>query len=372
MRVKLTYGGESHGYGLAGLLEGIPQGMEVDLNQVKLNLARRKMGAGRGERSNFEFDNFTIICGVMIGETTGGPIGFMIKNASRELRHQRIPRPGHVDLAGALKYGTHDIDVAAERGSARETAIRVLGGTLCIQLLEHFNIKITGWVESIGSISTDFEVTEDFETITELIKKTPVACPDMVAAQMMTNELKIAADSNDTLGGTVRVAVKGVVPGIGGIGDPDKRLDALLAAALMSIPSVKGVEIGKGFSQAKMRGSQAHDPIFWGGAGYYHEGNLAGGIEGGLSNGEMIMLRAALKPIPTLKNGLPSVNLETKQSAPGPFYRSDTCAVPSSVVIAEAMTALVLADAYMEKFGGDSLNETLRNFDAYKDAMKRL
>ncbi|MCD6309399.1 MAG: chorismate synthase [Candidatus Eremiobacteraeota bacterium] len=371
MKVKLCYGGESHGYGLAGILDGLPRGLKINLEMIKRNLARRRKGVGRGPRRKIEDDNFTIACGIIDGITTGGAIGFIMENRSQELRRQEIPRPGHVDLPGALKYETYDIDSVAERASARETAIRVLAGTICIQFLEHFGITITGWVEAIGRTGSKIRIT-DLKSMAGLVKKSRVSCPDPVASKAMLQEIKNARKKGETLGGIIRVGADGIIPGIGGISHPEKRLDSRLAAAIMSIPSVKGVEIGEGFKQARIQGSKAHDPILWDNGKFYHSSNFAGGIEGGITNGEMILVRAALKPISTLKKGLPSVKMKTKQEVLGPAYRSDVCAVPSAVVIAEAMTALVLADAYLEKFSGDSLKESLRNFKNYRDSIRKL
>lgn len=371
MRIKFCYGGESHGYGLVGMLDSLPQGLKIDQDMIGENLSRRRKRPGRSGRKNIENDNFNIACGLLDGITTGGPLGFVIENRSRKLRHQEVPRPGHVDLAGALKYELNDLDPAAERSSARETALRVVAGSLCIQLLKHFEITIVGWAEAIGKISGNFDIN-DLDMIKKLVRKSQVGFPDPQVSKLMINEIKKASEKDETLGGIVRVAVSGVIPGIGGISHPEKRLDSRLASALMSIPSVKAVEIGEAFQQAKLYGSKAHDPVFWDGEEFYRKSNLAGGIEGGISNGEMILTRLALKPIPTLKEGLPSVNIKSKKAMPGPVYRSDVCAVPSAVVVAESMTAIVLADAYMEKFGGDSLKETIGNFENYKDAIKSL
>ncbi len=334
--------GESHGQALVAILEGMPAGLKIDSARINLELKRRQQGIGRGKRMQIEKDKVEILSGLKKGITLGSPLALLIENKDssiEKLPKVTCPRPGHADLAGLLKYGFTDVRNVLERASARETASRVGIGAMCKMFLEEFKIRISSTVLSIGGESTRLAM---IKKITE------------------------AKDNKDTVGGIFEVIVKGAPCGLGSYVHPDKRLDGRVAQAVMSIPGVKGVEIGLGFGYAEEFGSGVHDAIYYAkNKGYFHKTNNAGGIEGGISNGEDIVIRACMKPISTLLEPLDSVNIIIKRPSKASIQRSDICVVESAGVIAESVLAYALADAFLEKFGSDCLSDIKNNFRNY-------
>jgi len=382
--------GESHGQCLTGILEGLPAGLPIDVAYIDAQLRRRQSGYGRGARMRIESDRVEFIAGVRHGRTIGSPICFRIANkdwenwrtamspepvpAGSDTRPLARARPGHVDLAGALKFQTHDIRDVLERASARETAARVAAGALCRLLLARFGIEIGSHVlaighEKVGESFLDLAVAR----IMAIDPESPVRCADPEAAPRMQAAIDAARRAGDTVGGIIEVVAAGVPPGLGSHAQWDRRLDGLLGQALMSIPAAKAVEIGSGVRAACARGSEVHDEIHYDRAArrFYRKTNRAGGIEGGISNGADIRARVYMKPIPTLPKPLMSVDIETKEAAAASYERSDVCVVPAAAVVAEAMLALVLTAAFLEKFGGDSLAETEANFSNYRGMLDR-
>ncbi len=370
--------GESHGPALTVILEGCPAGLPISPDDVNLQLARRQKGFGRGARQRIERDQVEILSGVRRGETLGGPITLLIRNRdhqawsetmgveSREGGPDRaitFPRPGHADLPGALKYARRDARDILERASARETAARVAAGAVARKLLEAAGIRLASCVLAIGPVKVERKAT--WEDCQGLDGDMPI--PDEEARERAMMAIQGARDAGDTLGGVILVIASGIPPGLGSHVQWDRRLDARLAAQFMSIPSAKAVEIGDGVAVSAGSGSAAHDAILHTpGRGFHHPTNRAGGIEGGMTNGEEVRVSTYLKPISTLMRPLQSADLLTKASGKAQIERSDVCAVPAAAVIGEAVMALCLADAFQEKFGGDSLRELLRNAEAYR------
>lgn len=370
--------GESHGPGLTAILEGLPAGVPVSSEGLADELARRRLGFGRGGRQRFERDQLQIRGGVRNGATLGGPIAVIIENSEWATKYRDLmgvdtaadpakrltrPRPGHADLPGVQKYGFDDVRNVLERASARETASRVALGYFCKAFLAELGIGVLSHVVRIGKVRAPAGVPgpEDLPTI----DRSPARCLDPVASEAMVAHIKDIQKAGDTVGGVVEVLAYGAPPGLGSFVHYDRKLDARLASALMGIQSVKGVEVGDGFASASRPGSKAHDAVYPGAAGPVRKTARAGGIEGGMSTGQPIRVRAALKPFSSLPRPLPSVDLATGKAAKGIRQRTDVCAVPAAGVVAEAAVAFVLAEAVLEKFGGDSLPETRRNLDAY-------
>jgi chorismate synthase len=389
--IRFTTAGESHGRGLVAVIEGVPAGMPLRAEDIDLELKRRMAGYGRGARMKIESDAVEFLSGVRAGETIGSPIAMVIWNRDWEnwtdvmapepdeeggARRRRVtrPRPGHADLVGVLKYGRSDARDILERASARETAARVACGAVCRRLLAEFGVEIGSHVVALGSVRAPEQSTLP-APLNEVADRSAVRCLDAAASQAMVDAVDAALAERDTLGGVAEVVARGVVLGLGSHASWDTRLDGSLARAVMSIPAVKGVEIGLGFGAAALPGSAAHDEIEEGGrptsGGFARRGNRAGGLEGGMTTGEPIVLRAAMKPLSTLRRPLDTVNLETGEPAKAQSERSDVTAVPAMGVVAEAMVALVLAQAMTEKFGGDSLTELRANYDAYVARMSR-
>jgi chorismate synthase len=377
--LRLLTSGESHGPGLAAILEGIPAGLIVDLAEINAQLAKRQQGYGRGRRQTIEHDTVEVLSGIRHGRTLPGPITLVIRNRDFETWRERMsaapvaadgtkvvcPRPGHADLAGVLKYELTDIRDVLERSSARATAALVAAGAVCRILLREAGVRVCGYVRSIGACDAPALEPSELEARQAEIDGSPVRCADPEAAARMVAAIDEAASRGDTLGGVVEIVAIGCPPGLGSHTQWDRRLDARLAAALMSIQAVKGVEIGAGFAGAALPGSSVHDELLYDDqAGLHRSRNNAGGIEGGMSNGEPIVVRCAMKPLPTLKNRLRSVDLTTREAVQAHFERSDVCAVPAASVIGEAMMAYVLADALIERFGGDSIQALRRNMAA--------
>ncbi len=394
--IRFTTAGESHGRGLVVILEGMPAGLSVGSGTVAAEMRRRQLGHGRGERMRIEQDEGEILSGVRLGETLGSPIAVWIANRDFEnwrvamsadpvpeaddeaLRRVYLPRPGHADLVGLLKYDREDARDVLERSSARETAARVAAGSLAKSLLAEFGVTIGSHVQRIGDVEaaapayTPTDVTE----MNGEADASPVRCLDPVAAAEMMKAIDAAAAAGDTLGGVFEVVACGLPVGLGSYASWEERLDGRFAAALMSIQAMKGVEIGAGFLAARSLGSEVHDEIEpdrsrTRSGGYRRRRNNAGGLEGGMTTGEPVVVRAAMKPLSTLMRPLDSVDVRSGKPARAVRERSDVCAVPAAAVVGEAMAALVLADAMREKFGGDSLGEMRTNHEAYLERLGR-
>jgi chorismate synthase len=380
--------GESHGKCLTGVIDGLPHGIVIDLDFINCQLRRRQRGYGRGGRMKIESDQLLINSGVRQGITLGSPLSFSIENKDWDhwrtamsteqtpdplaIRSVSRPRPGHADLSGALKYHTHDIRDILERASARETTVRVAVGAFCRLFLSHFAARIASHVVSIGSerVSDDRRYLS-MERILQIDPESPVRCADPEAEKRMMALIDNAKAAGDTLGGCIEVVAGPVPPGLGSHVQWDRKLDGLIAQAMMSIPSVKGVEIGEGISGAEKPGSQIHDEIFFDSTAhqFFRKTNRAGGIEGGISNGGEIRARIYIKPIPTLLKPLKSVDMNSKEALEATIERSDVCVVPAAGVIAEAMLGIVLANAFLDKFGGDSIREITSNYRSYLDRL---
>ena len=377
--------GESHGPQLTVIDEGLPDGLEISEDDLRKDLARRQGGHGRGGRQKIETDFARIVSGVRGGFTIGSPVTLVLENkdhvnwtaemtASKEgfaPKPVTRLRPGHADLAGVLKYGLDDVRSVLERSSARETATRVAAGGIARKLLGRFGIEIFSFTQSIGANDIGYEGVNPDTVSVEEIEASPVRCPDAEMSARMVADIDAVAERGDTLGGTFRVIARGVPPGLGSYVHWDRKLDGLLAQAMLSINAIKGVEIGAGFEGVARPGSQFHDEIDFSGGAFHHLTNRAGGLTGGVTNGEPIDLRVAIKPISTMKNPLPSVDLNTKEKVQAHYERSDVCVVPAAGVIGEAMVALTLAGAFLEKFGGDSMAEVERNYRGYMETVGR-
>ena len=375
--------GESHGKCLLGIIEGLPAGFSLNEEKINLNLARRQGGYGRGERMKIEQDRVEILSGLVEGKTIGSPLGLMIKNKDWENWQEKeyppltISRPGHADFAGTIKYGFKDVRKVLERASARQTAMRVAIGSVASSLLEEFNIEIYSYVLKIGQVKAR-RITSFNPKIKAEINKSPVYCIDGIASIGMCREIDRAREKGDTLGGVFEVVTTGVPAGLGSYVQWDRRLDARLASAFMSIPGVKAVEIGEGVEASEKKGSDVHDEIFAqeeprkNSSRYYRKTNRAGGIEGGVTNGEEVIIRAYIKPIPTLINSLRSIDFATKKETKAIYQRSDICVVPAASVVGEAVAAWEIAVAFLEKFGGDSLVEIKENYKNYKELLREI
>ncbi|MCZ9297549.1 chorismate synthase [Corynebacterium hesseae] len=391
--LRWTTAGESHGQALIALIEHMPAGVPVSQDDIALQLSRRRLGYGRGARMKFEADDLTLLSGIRHGLTLGSPIAIMIGNtewpkwttimspdaldpedpesakamASGRGAPLTRPRPGHADFAGMVKFDHSEARPILERSSARETAARVAAATVARNFLrETLGIEVLSHVISIGASEPYEGPSPSFADI-EAIDASPVRACDKAAEESMISEIETAKKQGDTLGGIVEVIVEGLPIGLGSHMSGEDRLDAQLAAALMGIQAIKGVEVGDGFAEARRRGSEAHDEMIRTDRGVDRETNRAGGLEGGMTNGQTLRLRAAMKPISTVPRALKTVDMATGGAATAIHQRSDVCAVPAAGVVAEAMVALVLARAVLEKFGGDSLAETKRNIASYQD-----
>ena len=364
MPLHFLTAGESHGPALAAILEGLPAGLPLSAETINQDLARRQHGYGAGPRMKLEQDQAQILSGVMDGLTTGAPLAFTIANKDHAKWEGKAippftrPRPGHADLTGAVKYGYTDLRPALERASARETAARVAVGAACRLFLAQFGIQVGGYVCSIGEITANLEGIDLAERM-RLAQASEVGCPQAQAAQAMHARIQQVMQERDTLGGVIEVAVLGLPPGLGSYTQWDRRLDARLGAAALSVQAIKGVEIGPAFENSHMTGTQVHDPILLEGEKLVRPSNRSGGLEGGITTGQPLIVRAAMKPIATTLTSQQTVELATGQPAPTQYERSDFCPVPRAVVVLEAMLAFVLADALLEKLGGDSLAEML-------------
>jgi chorismate synthase len=389
--------GESHGPCLTMIIDGVPAGFQVDADKINHDLWRRQQGYGRGGRMLIERDEVQFRAGIRWGETLGSPIAFGIENrdwknwtkkmsAAPEDRDEKIavtkPRPGHADLNGVLKYDRSDIRDVLERASARDTVSRTAVGSFCKQLLAPFGIRVMGYIRSIGNITSNLDGLSYEETYTRA-EESPVRTADSAAEEKMIGLIEECKKEGNTLGGIFEIVTLGLPPGLGTHTQWDRKLDGRLAQALMSIQAIKGVEIGLGFEMARRRGSQVHDEIFFDPAkmvsegtprimptGFYRGSNNSGGTEGGMSNGAPLLVRVAMKPISTLMSPLQSVDLRSKQQTDASVERSDVCAAPAAAVVGESVVAFELANAFLEKFGGDSLREIRRNYESYLEQIK--
>ena len=399
-KLKFLTAGESHGKALVGIIEGLPAGLSISSIDIDKELARRQKGFGRGGRMKIETDKAQILSGIRHGKSLGSPISLLIENKdwqnwteimsadakpktqNSKLKTVTRPRPGHADLTGALKYNHHDIRNVLERSSARETAVRVAIGAIAKQILAEFDIQVVSYVTEIGGIISQESGVRSQGKEKDLLKlfnnaeTSPVRCPDKKTEKKFIEKIKEAIKKGDTLGGVFEIAVLGVPAGLGSYSQWDRKLEAQLAHAIMGIQAIKGVEIGMGFDAARNQGSAVMDEIYYKtqssklktqnlAGGFFRNTNNAGGIEGGMSNGMPIIIRAAMKPIPTLKNPLASVDIHTKKKFKAAYERSDACAVPAASVIGEAVAATVIADCFLDKFGGDSITEIKRNYRGY-------
>jgi chorismate synthase len=381
-RLRWMTSGESHGPRLAALVEGIPAGMPLLAEDVDADLARRQRGYGRGGRMKIETDRVEFTGGVRGGETLGSPIGMSIENRDHANWLDRMsaaplpapaepltrPRPGHADLSGGLKYDRHDLRDILERASARETAARTAVGAVAKKLLACLGVDVFAHVVSIGGVDATVPVGMSLVDLRARARASDLACVDPEAEQGMKDAIREAAHAGDTLGGVFEVIATGVPAGLGSHVHWDRKLDGRLAQALVCIHAIKAVEIGDGWRGARVRGSQVHDPIHYdhGAGAFTRPTNHAGGLEGGITNGEPVVCRAAMKPIATLKRALPSVDVRSKEAFDAAHERSDICAVAAASIVGEAMVAITLCDAVLEKFGGDSLRELRRNVDGYR------
>jgi chorismate synthase len=381
MSLRFVTAGESHGPGLTAIVEGLPAGLELRPEDIDRDLARRQLGHGRGGRMKIEKDRAQVTAGIRHGRTLGSPVAMWIENrdyqnweermnpwpVDAEVDEVHLPRPGHADLAGIQKYGHTDVRNVLERASARETAARVAAGGLAKAFLRELGVEVLSHVTRIGTITAPVPEAlgpGDFEGVDE----SPVRSLDAGASEAMVAEIDAARKANESLGGEFEVIAFGVVPGIGSHISWKERLDGRLAQAIMSIQALKGVGVGDGFALAERVGSQAHDEIFWSDErGYNRETNRAGGIEGGMTTGDPVVVVGAMKPLPTLTKPLRSVDTETKEPAQALRERTDSCTVPAAGVVGEAMVALVLAAAYREKFGGDHIDDAKGALAAYRE-----
>ncbi len=382
--------GESHGQALVAIVSGLPAGLRVDFDLINRELKRRQGGYGRGGRMKIESDTAQFLSGVRHGQTIGSPITIQIENRDwanwaeamavedapeTRAKHKSLtqPRPGHADLAGCLKYNFRDARYVLERASARETAARVASGALAKILLKEFGIEVASHVVAVGHVALGEDIP--FKQILELRGRDDIRlnCADPKVEALMMKEVDRAIKERDSVGGTFEVIAHGVPPGLGSLAQWDERLDGQLAQAVMSIQAVKGVELGSGIENSARMGSEVHDEIGYDRrlARFTRKTNRAGGLEGGITNGEDVVVRGYLKPISSLRRPLESVDMASKESVKAAYERSDVCVVPAAGVIGEAMVSLVLASAFLAKFGGDSMHETRRNFDGYIEQVKR-
>ncbi|HEX5483478.1 MAG TPA: chorismate synthase [Terriglobia bacterium] len=389
--LKFQTAGESHGQGLIAIISGIPAGLRVDFDYVNRDLKRRMGGYGRGGRMKIESDSAQFLSGIRHGQTIGSPIAMLIENrdwsnwkdamsvedrpeARAKYKPLSPPRPGHADLAGCLKYNFRDARYVLERASARETAARVGIGSLAKLFLREFGIGVASHVVAVGRVSLPPQLVP-FEAVLALRDKEEIllGCADSGVEEQMKAEVDLATQNRDTVGGVFEVRARGVPPGLGACAQWDEKLDGQLAQAIMSIQAVKGVEIGSAVANSAHFGSEVQDEIGYSReqARFSRKSNRAGGLEGGMTNGEEIIVRGYLKPISTLRRPLESVSFETREPVKAAYERSDVCVVPAAGVVGEAMTALILARAFLEKFGGDSITETRRNYENYLEQVKR-
>ena len=371
--LRFLTAGESHGPCLSAILEGMPAGVPIDASRLAHEMRRRQLGYGRGPRMQFETDTIELLSGIRRGKTLGSPIALSIKNKDASIDRLPVvtqPRPGHADLAGAIKYDHRDIRNVLERASARETAARVAVGALCKQLLSPLGVELASHVIALGATRAK-PVSASVAMARRKADGTPLRCLDFVATKKMMKEIDRCVKAGDTLGGIFEVIAEGVPPGLGSYVHYDRRLDAILGHAILSIHAVKGVEVGDGVAAAGLPGSKVQDEIFYTKAkGFFRSSNRSGGFEGGMTTGQPVIVRGFLKPLSTLRKPLHSVEINTKRAVVATVERSDVTTVPAAGIVGEAMIAFELARAILEKFGGDSLNELQRNLQGYRRQVK--
>ncbi|MBT3336700.1 MAG: chorismate synthase [Anaerolineae bacterium] len=373
MPIRFLTAGESHGPAVTAILEGIPAGLALDVDKVNHELARRQKGFGSGGRMKLERDTVQVLSGIMDGKTMGMPISLFVENLNhkqwkgKETAAMTAPRPGHADLTGVVKYGYNDLRPSLERASARETTMRVSVGAICKQFLAEFGIVVGGYVRSIGEVDANFGMTT-YKSRFEVAETNDLRCPDAKAAEMMRTRIQQCIQEKDTLGGVIEIVALNVPVGLGSFAQWDTRLEAKLAQAMLSVQAIKGVEIGDAFENARLPGTQAHDAVILESEKIVRPTNRAGGIEGGISNGEPIVIRAAMKPIASTLTPQKTVDLVTGEETVTTYERSDFCPVPRAVPVLEAVVAITLADALITKLGGDSIAEMKPRFKALKEA----
>lgn len=373
MSLRFLTAGESHGPALTAILDGIPAGLPLNASVIDHELARRQKGYGAGGRMKIEKDAVRLLSGIMAGKTTGAPISMLVDNADhvkwrgKAIEPMTAPRPGHADLTGSVKFGYRDMRPSLERASARETTMRVAVGAICKHLLSQFGIVVGGYVIVIGDVKAELP-GNSYPVLFEAAESTDVRCPDPVAAEKMRARIEKTIHGKDTLGGIIEVFALNIPVGLGSFAQWDTRLEARLAKAIMSVQAMKGVEIGDAFANVSLPGTQAHDALTLAGSDIERPTNRAGGIEGGISNGQPIIIRAAMKPIATTLTPQMTVDFARGEEAPTKYERSDFCPVPRAVPILEAMVAYVLAGALLEKLGGDSLTEMQPRFEVLRKA----
>ena len=372
-RLQWRTAGESHGPTLIGIVEGIPAGLRLDVDRINEDLARRQLGYGRGGRMRIETDTVSILSGWKGGQTIGSPIAFEVKNKDsviEKLPTPTNPRPGHADLAGCQKWGNRDPRAVLERASARETAARVAAAGIARQVLEAFGVEVFGYLTGLGGLTARADALEVAGDRRHAIRQaSDFLSLDPEADQAMRERVDEAKAAKDSLGGTFEVVATGLPPGLGSCSSAQERLTGRIGGALFSIPAIKGVEFGIGFDVAERRGSQVHDPIVPSGESsnpFARSSNRAGGLEGGMTTGEPLVVRAAMKPIPSIRIGMPTVDLHTGEATRATYQRSDVTSVPACSVVAEAMVALALAEAFLEKFGGDSMEQVGASLEHYR------
>jgi chorismate synthase len=372
--LRFLTAGESHGPLLTAILEGMPAGLVLSPDDINEHLARRQKGYGSGGRMQIEHDQVQFTGGVMAGKTTGGPVSMLVNNrdwknwAERDISPMPTPRPGHADLTGTIKYDYDDLRLSLERASARETAMRVAVGAVCRKLLHEFGIEVGGYVRSIGDVEAKLDDrSPDYQARFTAAEESEVRCPDPEASQKMQEAIRRVKIDKDTLGGIIEVVVLNLPPGLGSHVHYDRRLTGSLAAAVCSVQSIKGVEVGSAFENTRKRGTQVHDEIYRDEEGILRRHtNRAGGLEGGMTTGEPLIVRAAMKPISTTLTPLGSVNLATGEPDQTTYERSDFCATPRAVPVIEAMVSFVMADVLLEKLGGDTITELRTRYDALR------
>jgi chorismate synthase len=382
MTLKLITAGESHGPGLTCIVEGLPAGLELDRDAIDRDMARRQLGHGRGGRMKIETDRAFVTAGVRHGRTLGGPVALQIANrdftnweermnpwpVAADVPEVHLPRPGHADLVGAWKYGFTDVRNVLERASARETAARVAGGAVCRAFLAALGVEVRSHVVQVGTVTAPERDAPLTITDFDAVDADPVRCLDAAAARAMVEHINVQRKANESIGGVFEVVAFGLVPGLGSHVSWEERLDGRIAQAICSIQAIKGVTLGEAFEVAAKPGSEAHDEIFFSEErGYFRETNRAGGLEGGMTTGEPLLVRGAMKPLPTLTQPLRSVDIATREPAQALRERTDSSTVPAAGVVAEAMLALVLASAYREKFGGDHIDDTREAVARYSE-----
>tara|TARA_B100000315_G_scaffold260900_1_gene327037 strand:+ start:5475 stop:6635 length:1161 start_codon:yes stop_codon:yes gene_type:complete len=379
-KLEFLTAGESHGKGLLGILDGIPSGLEISEDYIEFHLSRRQKGHGRGKRMQIEKDRAEIYCGVRFGKTIGAPVGLILPNkdwenwklkmsvepTENEIKKVTLPRPGHADLAGIQKYNFDDIRNVLERASARETAMRVALASVCRKLLKEIGIEVGSRVVQIHDVKDTSPIPDGLnpDKMNESADKSCVRCLDEIISEEMVKVIDKAQSAGDSVGGIFEVVATGLPYGLGSHSHWDKKIHARIAESIMSVNAFKGIEIGMGFEQAERFGSEVHDEIGWDGKKFIRYSNNAGGIEGGMSNAQPIVVRAVMKPIPTLIKPLKSVDIKTKAAKDAHKERTDSCAVPAASIVAESMLCFVLADALLEKFGGDTVEQLIKHIDA--------